>query len=258
MVLQRLGTLVSRAIQLMAFSLVLSGTALANDRALLQATIDMDRQYIPALIYIEQGDRESARDAMMKFSEQWSAFVTTFAVNSDDPEWPHFLDIASGMVSEAFMDVQDGELEDARKQLSAVTVTLHGLRERNGINYYIDELNAYKPYMDALIATADNKKGRLFTRAQIRVLQKNWAQVWPRWASIRHHVSRADFDQQLFGFTDDRFVELKRAVAQEQTALNRLRQALRTGTHREMADAAIDLEAGFMRTYRAFGDMPFE
>ncbi|MDX1320881.1 MAG: hypothetical protein R3207_11935, partial [Oceanospirillum sp.] len=195
MVLQRLRTFVSRAIQLVAFSLIMSGTASANDNALLQSTIEMDRQYIPAIIYIEQGDRQSASDAMMKFSEQWSSFVTTFAVNSDDPEWQHFLDIASGMVSEAFMDVQEGNLESAQKQMEAVTVTLHGLRERNGISYYVDELNAYKPYMDALIATADSKTGKRFTKAQIKTLQKNWAQVWPRWEAIRHHVSRAKFDQ---------------------------------------------------------------
>jgi len=258
MVLQRLRTFVSRAIQLVAFSLIMSGTASANDNALLQSTIEMDRQYIPAIIYIEQGDRQSASDAMMKFSEQWSSFVTTFAVNSDDPEWQHFLDIASGMVSEAFMDVQEGNLDSAQKQMEAVTVTLHGLRERNGISYYVDELNAYKPYMDALIATADSKTGKRFTKAQIKTLQKNWAQVWPRWEAIRHHVSRAKFDQELFGFSDDRFVELKQAVAQEQLALNKLREALRSGTHQEMADAAIGLEAGFMRTYRAFGDMPYE
>lgn len=258
MVLQRLRTFVSCAIQLVVLSVLMSGTASANDKALLQATIEMDRQYIPAVIYIDQGDRQSASDAMMKFSEQWSSFITTFEVNSDDPEWPHFLDIASGMVSEAFMDVQEGNLESAKKQMEAVTVTLHGLRERNGINYYVDELNAYKPYMDALIAVADSKSGKLFTKDQIRALQKNWAQVWPRWEAIRHHVSRAKFDQALYGFTDDRFVELKQAVAQEQLALNKLRQALRSGTHQEMADAAIGLEAGFMRTYRAFGDMPYE
>lgn len=258
MVLQRLRTFVSRAIQLVVLSVLMSGTASANDKALLQATIEMDRQYIPAVIYIDQGDRQSASDAMMKFSEQWSSFITTFEVNSDDPEWPHFLDIASGMVSEAFIDVQQGDLESAKKQMEAVTVTLHGLRERNGINYYVDELNAYKPYMDALIAVADSKSGKLFTKDQIRALQKNWAQVWPRWEAIRHHVSRAKFDQALYGFTDDRFVELKQAVAQEQLALNKLRQALRSGTHQEMADAAIGLEAGFMRTYRAFGDMPYE
>ena len=256
MVLQRLRTFVSRAIQLVAFSLVMSGSASANDNALLQSTIEMDRQYIPAVIYIEQGDRQSASDAMMKFSQQWSSFVTTFAVNSEDPEWQHFLDIASGMVSEAFMDVQQGDLESAQKQMEAVTVTLHGLRERNGISYYVDELNAYKPYMDALIATADNKSGKRFTKAQIKTLQKNWAQVWPRWEAIRHHVSRAKFDQELFGFSDDRFVELKQAVAQEQLALNKLRQALRTGTHQEMADAAIGLGGGIMRNTRAVGDKP--
>ena len=258
MVLQRLRTFVSRVIQLMALSVLMSGAALANDKALLQATIEMDRQYIPAVIYIRQGDRQSAADAMMKFSEQWSAFATTFEVNSDDPEWQHFLDIASGMVSEAFIDVQQGDLESARKQMAAVTVTLHGLRERNGISYYVDELNAYKPYMDAMIDVADSKKGNLFTKAQIKTLQKNWAKVWPRWEAIRHHVSRAKFDQQLFGFTDDSFVELKQAVAQEQIALNKMREALRSGTHQDMAEAAIGLEAGFMRTYRAFGDMPFE
>lgn len=101
MVLQRLRTFVSRAIQFVVLSVLMSGTASANDKALLQATIEMDRQYIPAVIYIDQGDRQSASDAMMKFSEQWSSFITTFEVNSDDPEWPHFLDIASGMVSEA-------------------------------------------------------------------------------------------------------------------------------------------------------------
>ena len=256
MVLQRIRTLVFRTFQVLTMSLVLTGVASANDHALLRATIEMDRQYIPALIYTRQGDAESAAQAMMRFSTQWSDFVTTFAVSSDDPQWQHYLDIASGMVSEAFVDIQEGDLSAAHHQLESVRITLQGLRERNGISYYVDELNAYKPYMDALVATGLAKKpGQRFTRAQILTLQKNWAQVWPRWQQIRQHVSQAKFDQELFGFSDDHLVELKQAVALEQMALNRLRQALRTGTHQEMADAAIGLELGFMRSYRAFGDM---
>lgn len=257
MVLQQFRTFVSRAMKLMAIGALLPGAAWADDKSLIQATIGLDRQYIPAVIYLEQGDREYARDAMMKYSRSWSDFVTTFAVDSDDPEWQHFLDIASGMVSKAFVDIEEGDLESAQQQLEAVTVTLHGLRERNGISYYIDELNAYKPYMDAIVQTSESK-GKHFTKAQIKLIQKNWAQVWPRWESIRRHVSRAEFDQQLYGFTDERLVALKRAVAQEQTALNKLRKALINGSHQAIADAGIGLEAGYMKTYRTFGDMPFE
>jgi len=258
MVLLRVGTLVKYAVQVIALGLLFTGSASAMDKAMLKATIEMDRQYIPALIYAQMGDQVAAEDAMMSFSTEWTSFATTFAVNSEDPEWQHFVDIASGMVSSAFVDIREGDLESGYSNLKAVSTTMHGLRERNGINYYVDELNAYKPYMDALIATADNKKGKRFTMAQIKTLQKNWAQVWPRWESIRHHVSRAKFDQELFGFSDDRLVELKQAVAQEQLALNKLRWALRTGSHQEMADAAIGLEAGVMLPCCAFGVMPSE
>lgn len=257
MVLQRLRTFVSQTLMIAVLGAAFSLPAQAQDNALLKATIDMDRQYIPAMIYLEQKDQQSAQDAMMRFSQQWSSFVSTFAVDSDDSDWPHFLDIASGMVSKAFIDVREGQLESAKAQLEGVRVTLHGLRERNGINYYVDELNAYRPYMQAIIKTSENKGKRRFTKAEIRTLQKNWAQVWPRWEAIRQHVSQAQFNQELYGFTDQRFVELKQAVAQEQMALNKLRMALRRGSHQDMADAGIGLEAGFMRTYRAFGDMPY-
>lgn len=258
MILQRVGTFIRYTGQVIILSLALMTNVFATDNALLKATIEMDRQYIPALIYAQMGDQDAAQEAMMSFSTEWTYFATTFAVNSDDPEWQYFVDIASGMVSSAFVDVLEGDLDSGYQNLKAVSTTMHGLRERNGINYYVDALNAYKPFMDALITTADNKDGKLFTKAQIKTLQKNWAQVWPRWEAIRHHVSQAKFDQELFGFNDGQFVELKKAVAQEQLALNKLRRALRIGSHNEMARAAIGLEAGFMRTYRAFGDMPHE
>lgn len=264
MVLQQLGQSFLRILKtarsaplVLMLGLIISLPVRADSSALIRATIGMDRQYIPALIYTGQGDQASAEKAMMRFTAQWSDFVSTFAVNSEDPQWQHFLDLASGMVSEAFVDVKEGEMTAAYQRLEAVGVTLRGMRERNGIDYYLDDLNHYKRYMETMIRTAEAREG-LFSMAQIRTLQKNWAQVWPRWQEIRHHVSKARFDQELYGFSDDRFVALKQAVAQEQLALNRLRQALRTGTHKEIADAAIGLEAGFMRTYRAFGDMPYE
>lgn len=236
-----------------------AGTAFAaQENGLLKATIEMDRQYIPALIATSQQNQAAAQDAMSDFSQEWVKFSGAFAIHSTDPEWQYFMDIATNKVSEAFVDVQEGKLRKAHEALETVRITLHGLRERNGIDYYVDELNAYHQYMENIVKTIQNRKSDQFTKAEIKTIQKNWAEVWPRWENIRRHVSRAEFDQTLFGFSDDRLVELKQAVAEEQAALYQLKRALLNGSDKLIADAGLGLVPGFKRTYRTFGDLPIE
>lgn len=236
-----------------------AGTATAaQENGLLKATIEMDRHYIPALIATAQQDQAAAKDAMADFSQEWVKFSGAFAIHSADPEWQHFMEIATNKVSEAFVDVQEGKLEHAHHALETVRITLHGLRERNGISYYVDELNAYHHYMEQIVQTIKNRTGEQFSKAEIKTIQKNWAEVWPRWDAIRRHVSQAKFDQALFGFSDDRLVELKQAVAEEQAALYKLKYALINGSDQRIAEAGLGLVAGFKRTYRTFGDLPIE
>ncbi len=260
MVLQRLGYVARRIVQATALSFALTGIpAFADDhQGLLKATIEMDHQYIPVLYYTAQGDFVASEQAMQDFLSEWQAFLSVNEGYAKDPEWQHFIAVATKMVNTADEQVLSGDLMAASKSLAGIRITLQGLRERNGINdYFLDELHRYHSHMQAIVAAGDTD-GMAMSQEAVRTVQKHWAEVWPRWEKIRRHFSQAKFDQEMYNFSDDRLVELKQAVAEEQVALYQLKFALINGDPKRIANAATGLTPGFERTYRAFGDMPFE
>ena len=223
---------------------------------LLQATVALDQAFIPTQIFLQQGDQPLALEEMKMFVRHWQRFADDFSDFRPKSHWPDFVALTTGMVKRAHKALAQGDLESAAHTLNQVRVTLHHLRTRNGVDYYPDALHAYRPHLKKLITQAESADNGRYSEMQIRQLRESWARAWPRWQAIRRHVSQAAFDQQLFEFSDGRFVALKQAVAQQQSALYRLRRALNERDHQAIARMAVVLEAGYMRTFRAFGDLP--
>ncbi|MBB1489559.1 hypothetical protein [Oceanospirillum sediminis] len=249
----------ARAIGCIAISLVLiSGQAWSDEhKGIIDATIRLDRKYIPALYYTHIADQVKAEESIKALNAQWGLFLKHYdRLNSDD-NWQHFISVASGMITDAQKAVAEGQMKTAHDRLSGVAVTLRGLRERNGISgYFLDQLNDYRVHMDAIVAAG--KSGAAMKMSDIRIIQKHWAQVWPRWETIRRHISRNKFDQQRYGFSDNRLIELKQAIAQEQQALFDLKFALLNGDRGRIGKATAALPAGFERTWRAFGELDYD
>ncbi len=261
MVLQRIGSVVRRTLQTAMVLQVLASTQVfaSDHQALLKATVKLDFEYIPALHYTSQGNFVASEQAMHELKRQWQQFSSVYSSSEVDPQWQHFVAAAGRMIEAADQHVLGGDLIQAHKELEGVRVTLQGLRERNGItDYFLDQLHGYHVHMDAIVQAGKGKTAAQMTLKDVRTIQKHWAQVWPRWEKIRHQVSRAQFDQAFYNFSDDRLVELKQAISEEQVALYQLKLALLNGDRGRIARAAEGLSSGFMRTYRAFGDIPYD
>jgi hypothetical protein len=231
----------------------------SDHQELLKATIKLDFEYISALFYTSQGDFVASEQAMQDLQAQWQQFSSVYDSLDIDPQWQHFVAAANRMIQTADEYVVSGKLMKAHEELEGVRVTLQGLRERNGIDdYFLDQLHGYHVHMNAIFQAGKGKTAAQMTEGDVKTIQKHWAEVWPRWEKIRHHVSRAKFDQALYNFSDDRLIELKQAISEEQVALYQLKLALLNGDRDRIARAAEGLPAGFMRTYRAFGDIPYD
>lgn len=261
MVLQRIGSVVRRTLQTAVVLQALASTQVfaSDHQELLKATVKLDFEYIPALYYTSQGDFVASEQAMQDLQNQWQQFSSVYNKLDIDPQWQYFVEAANRMIQSADKHVVNGDLAKAHEELEGVRVTLQGLRERNGIDsYFLDQLHSYHVHMDAIVQAGQGKTAAQMTLKDVQTIQKHWAQVWPRWEKIRHQVSRAQFDQEFYNFSDDRLVELKQAISEEQVALFQLRLALLNGDRGRIARAAEGLPAGFMRTYRAFGDIPYD
>lgn len=261
MVLQRIGSVVRRTLQTAVVLQALASTQVfaSDHQDLLKATVKLDFEYISALYYTSQGDFVASEQAMQDLNAQWQQFSSVYETSDIDPQWQYFVSAAGRMIEAADEHVVSGKLADAHKELEGVRVTLQGLRERNGItDYFLDQLHDYHVHMDAIVQVAKGKTGTEMTLRDVQTVQKHWAEVWPRWEKIRHQVSRAKFDQEFYNFSDDRLIELKQAISEEQVALYQLRLALLNGDRERIARAAEGLPPGFMRTYRAFGDIPYD
>lgn len=240
-------------------AMLLSGPARAEHHAdVIDATVQFDHQYIPTLYFIRTSDATSAAQALDKLKGQWQVFRQQFDHLDSDPQWHHFIGIASGMLSDAEQALSEGNLPAASEHLEGIAVTLRGLRERNGVTgYFLDELYDYRYHMQAIINAVKGKTAQSMTLADVRTVQKHWAEVWPRWDRIRRKVSRGEFDQHRYRFSDDRFIELKQAIGQEQQALFDLKFALLNGSRDRIAQAGVALSPGFERAWRAFGDLDY-
>mgnify|MGYP003346452652 CR=1 FL=1 len=112
----------------------------------------VDRAFIPVWALTVEGRLDLAAKAMMYLQREWYGFKERhYGDKPPDAGWRADFDRIDALIREADSILDGGRFPDlVRAPLERSATVLAALRQRNGIDYYVDRLTAYRVLVDGI------------------------------------------------------------------------------------------------------------
>ncbi|PLX83208.1 MAG: hypothetical protein C0617_11770 [Desulfuromonas sp.] len=248
---------------LMGVGLV-AGTASAKDDELLKDFVALEKVYIPALFYTNQGE-VAAKPAMMataKFKKAWTLFADKYEFYRPDyANWGAYFAVIDPAVDEALELVNTKSLLQAHEALEAVRANMGELRGHNGFPKFIaDQMTAYHGPMEHIVLSLKASGGKL-TPALLAELAETRDAAEKAWSK----VEKCPVDTGLWGFSAGEMKKYYGMVDATGQALERFSAALDAALASEkltpelgkavMAAGTLKLKMPFVATYIFLGGL---
>jgi len=229
-------------------------SAIPTARAdMLQDMVHFDQAYIPVLALTSDEKLPPARAAMKTLKPVWKSFKQQYATNKNDPKWQTDIGRIDAYISAGEKIIARGTgLKDAHEELEHVRIVFMEMRERNGIEYFVDHLTRFHKPMEEIVLAAKGKTAKTLTDADIRKVR----QTLPGTKQLWQATSKATFDPKLYEFDKSQAETLRKLLNKEQQALSRLEKALQGGDRKEIIAAAVGIKPNFAKIFKTFGRFP--
>jgi hypothetical protein len=245
--MKRIQTIVIAPMMLIA--ILLTGFA-AND--IRQDMVKLDKIYIAALALTTQGKIAESRKAVDALQKEWQGFSKRHAnAKPGDAQWKADFDHVNGMVNEAVkIAASSQKITDAHEALEHVRDVLMKLRQRNRIDYFIDNLTAFHEPMEVIVLAAKDKTADTLAEADIASIRKTLPQAEKAW----QRVAAAKLDANDYMLNAAQTDEARKLMAMENASLAALKDALTAGDKARIAQAAVAIKPNFAKLFMIFGD----
>ncbi|MCK4579341.1 MAG: hypothetical protein KAU50_11165 [Candidatus Marinimicrobia bacterium] len=222
------------------------------ERGLVKGMAALDRAYIPVLFYTSAESEQDPSTAMKRLQDEWNYFRTRFYYyDRQDTAWQASLNQVGALIAEAGNIVtRGGDKSLAHASLEEVQRVLGALRDRQGIDYYLDGLMVFHYPMEEFVSLAAARTPMTLTRNDIRTLGRMLPSLRSTWDSL----ATVSLDTALFGFDEKRASLVTEQVMLETISLDALQQALNSGSRNAIITAAAEIKPEFVKLYQLFGD----
>lgn len=223
-----------------------------NQSKLQKAFARLDRAYIPSMALTGAEKVKPSAKAMKALEKEWKLFKSTYYnSNLSDNQWQTDLDRVGKNIGIASTIVaSETELVRAHEILENVRLIFWDLRERNGIDYFLDNLTQFHGNMEAIFLAAKGKNPSSLSKKDIAVIQKSFPEAKTDWKK----ATTAKFHPELFGFSEKKANMVQQLIQEESVALNNLEETLRGTNRLELIKAAGQLKPPFAKLFKLFGD----
>ena len=137
----------------------------------------------------------------------------------------------------------------AHERLEEVRVTMMQARRRLGMDYFVDALTLFHEPMEAIALAGATLKPQQLDAARRAELERAFTRARTLWVD----VERRPIDAARLALSPAREAQLRRGIADETAALERLSAALRARDAERLLDAAAAIKPPFVRALTAFG-----
>ncbi|MEQ1773515.1 MAG: hypothetical protein ABL891_06995 [Burkholderiales bacterium] len=230
-------------------AILLTGFA-AND--IRQDMVKLDKVYIAALALTSQGKVAESRKAVDALQKEWQEFSNRHAnTKPGDAQWKGDFDHVTGMVNDAVkIAASSQKITDAHEALEHVRDVLMKLRQRNRIDYFIDNLTAFHEPMEVIVLAAKDKTADMLADADIASIRKALPQAEKAW----QRVATAKLDANDYMLNTAQTEEARKLMAMENASLAALKAALAAGDKARIAQTAVAIKPNFAKLFMIFGD----
>jgi len=217
-----------------------------------QDMVGLDKVYIAALALSSQGKTTETRKAMADLTRRWRGFDDRYrAGNPSDAQWAKDFDAVSHHIDQAAaIAASDRKVTDAHEALEEVRIVLWRLRERNGMEYFIDRLTAFHEPMEGIVLAAKDKSGTQLTDADLAKIRT----LLPQAEALWHRTMDAPFDAATYQLDTPAYAKARHLMQQEQETLATLSGALASGDRARIAKAAVAIKPNFAALFMTFAD----
>jgi hypothetical protein len=211
-----------------------------------------DQTYIPVLALTSQGDAAKSKVAMEKLDQAWAVFSKAHqGDHASDEAWGKGFAAIDMHIAEAGAIVAQGEhLEDAHEALEQVRIILMELRQKHGVDYFVDYLTAFHEPMEEIVLAAKGKNPATFTEADYAKIQHAIPHLDARWRAVRD----ARLDPQVFGFDGARAAKAAQLIGSETEQIALLKAALAGSDKTAMIQRAVAIKPPFAQLFMLFGE----
>ncbi|MCB1877440.1 MAG: hypothetical protein KDH88_15820 [Chromatiales bacterium] len=241
--------LASFPIAICALVLLCSGTAIAKDKDLLSAMVDLERAYIPALFLTGAENEALAPAAMDAYVATWLQFYADYGnYRPSYRNWKSYLDEINFHVEMASELVIEGALLEAHEEhMELIRKIMRDFRGSNGFPKFItDRMTDFHSLMGQIIEIVKGTIGS----AEIATLYDLYKDASKAWSK----VEKNPVDQELWQLSDEKLMQLKMFIHAERMALDAFEAALATGNADVIRATGLAIKPPQVQAYLLFGN----
>ena len=233
----------------------LFGFSLANvchaEDNLVQDMIKFDQHYIPALAFTSDEQLPQSRSAMQALLPVWQSFQQRYANSrSNDKQWLTDFNTVNNYIDQAKKIVASGDnLKDAHEALEHIRIVFMQLRQRNNIDYYIDNLTRFHEPMEKIVLAGKGKTVDTFQAQQMATIRDTLPQAKKLWKA----TITKPFDAKQYGFNQEQAKLMQSLVHQQMLTLEQLEKTLASKDKQAIINAAVAIKPNFARIFKMFG-----
>ncbi len=227
-------------------------TAQNKKSTLLMDMSQFDKAYIPALFYTNQNNAEYSARSIDGLLRVWNGFMS----RHKNPELPDSLwgrdigqiDKLIGNAAEIVYKQQS--LDSAHENLERVRYVLLEMRERNDIEYYMDDLTRFHAEMEKIVEIAGDKENNELEQSELSRINSHLDNALEIWKKVMLKI----FNQKLFSFSDKQYKRLNELIEFEEKALGELKTALDSDEKDAVIRSkAMAVKPDFVKLFLLFG-----
>lgn len=215
----------------------------------------LDRAYIPALAHTSVGQADASRLAMVRLHQAWAVYKKAHYHDfPDDEAWKQgfhkiaqWITKADGLLGGVETEIDTHEAHEA---LEHIRVILMHLRQKHGIDYFLDHQTAFHEPMEQIVLSAKGKTPLTFGTAELTQIRTALPELESRWNSVR----TASFVGTEYGIDAAGMSRIRQFIQQESAAIETLKQALDSGDENRIIQAAVAIKPPFARLFKSFGE----
>ena len=207
--------------------------------------VGFDQAFIPALEHTLQGDVHQAKRAVFYLEFQWRKLQVP--LQHRYPEERLALSRISNWLGDAYYAIDANCPVTAANQLEHVKYEMMVLRDRHGIDYYLDDLYDFQGKLELVAEAATDEMLCLMEWSEFVALTH---ELQREWSSIQ----RKPFDAALHEFDADQARQLRHYQQSMAKALGAFAKAVNSAQRKDVALASRQLEPAFEQVLHLFGN----
>ena len=234
------------------------GTVAAHG-APLDDMVALDAVYIPALAMTTAAAQDAAiapkaRASLAALQSQWPALKQRLALTwgTELPAgWSDALASTGRHIEAASSAARQDDWSQAHEALEPVRVELMKVRQRQGLDYFVDRLTAFHEPMEQLALAGSTWPSSALDTSRRDDLVQAYAHARTLWRGIEGQ----SVDATQYGLSPARAALLRKAIDEESAALAQLSDALRGDDKARVLKAAVAIKPPYARAFTAFGQL---